>query len=134
MLGSLIEGLVILGERAQAAQLYPLARELIDMGAVVLWPIFRFTHTVAGIAAASARQWETAEDHFQIAMRQAESFPHRLEQAEIHRFHAMMLINRARPGDREKARGLLSEALASYTGIGMPRHIEIAQTLLDRAA
>ena len=133
MLGSVIEGLVILGEHAQAAQLYPLARELIDIGAVVLWPIFRFTQTIAGIAAAAARQWEAAEDHFQIAMRQAESFPHLLEQTEIHRFHAMMLISRAGPGDREKARRLLGQALASYTHIGMPCHIEIAQTLLRQA-
>ncbi len=134
MLGSVIEGLVILGEHAQAAQLYPLARELIDIGAVVLWPIFRFTQTIAGIAAAAARQWEAAEDHFQIAMRQAESFPHLLEQTEIHRFHAMMLINRAGPGDREKAQTLLTEARDSYTRIGMPRHIEMTQTLLDQGA
>jgi hypothetical protein len=100
-------------------------------GPVVLWPIFRFTNTIAGIAAAAARQWESAEDHFQIAMRQAESFPHMLEQTEMPRFHAMMLINRAGPGDREKARALLGEALASYTRIGMPRHIEIARRLLD---
>jgi hypothetical protein len=31
-----------------------------------------------------------------------------------------MLINRAGPGDRQKARRLLSEALASYPRIGMP--------------
>ena len=130
MLALVIEGLVILGEHSQAGQLYPLARELVDTGAVVLWPIFRFTQTIAGIAAAAAHQWEAAEDHFQTAMQQAESFPHRLEQAEIRRFHAMMLMDRAAPGDREKARGLLVEALETYTQIGMPRHIEIARTLL----
>jgi hypothetical protein len=90
--------------------------------------------TIAGIAAAAARRWETAEEHFQIAMQQAESFPYCLEQAEIRRFHAMMLLDRAAPGDREKAQTLLREALESYTHIGMPRHIEMTQTLLDRAA
>ena len=91
MLALVIEGLVMLGEQSQAGQLYPLVRELIGTGAVVLWPIFRFTQTIAGVAAAAARQWEAAEEHFQIAMQQAESFPYRLEQAEIRRFHAMML-------------------------------------------
>jgi len=67
-------------------------------------------------------------------MRQAESFPSRLEQAEIRRFHAMMLIERAAPRDRDRARTLLEEALESYTQIGMPRHIEMTQALLDRAA
>jgi tetratricopeptide (TPR) repeat protein len=131
MLALVIEGLVILGEHSQAAQLYPLARELADTGGVALWQIFRFTHTIAGIAAAAAHEWEAAGDHFQTALRQAESVPHRLEQAEIRRFHAMMLLDRAAPGDRDEAHRLLGEALETYTRIGMPRHIEMARALLD---
>jgi len=107
---------------------------LIGTGAVTLWPIFRFTHTIAGVAAAAARQWEAAEEHFQIAIQQAESFPYRLEQAEICRFHAMMLMDRGALGDREKAQTLLRKALGRYTQIGMPRHVEISQTLLDQSA
>jgi len=134
MLLLVIEGLVMLGEHSQAGQLYPLVCELVDTGAVAVFPISRFTQTIAGVAAAAARQWQAAEEHFQIAMQQAESFPDRLEQAEIRRFHAMMLLDRAAPGDREKAQTLLREALESYVYIGMPRHIEMAQTLLDEAA
>jgi hypothetical protein len=125
--------LVMLGEHSQAGQLYPLVCELIGTGPVVLWPIFRLTHTIAGLAAAAARQWDAAEEHFQIALQQAESLPHRLEQAEICRFHAMMLMDRTAPGDREEAQTLLSEALEIYTHIGMPRHIEMTQALLARA-
>jgi hypothetical protein len=106
----------------------------VDTAAVALWPNLRFTQTIAGVAAAAARQWEAAEEHFQVAMHQAESFPHLLEQAEIRRFHAMMLMDRSAPGDSKKVQTLLSEALESYTYIGMPRHIEMTQTLLDRAA
>jgi tetratricopeptide (TPR) repeat protein len=131
MLTLVIEGLAILGEHSQAGQLYPLVCELIGTGPVVLWPIFRFTQTIAGVAAAAARQWDAAEEHFQIAMQQAESFPNRLEQTEIRRFHAMMLIDRAAPGDLERAQMLLREALESYTQIGMPRHIEMARALLN---
>jgi hypothetical protein len=130
MLAFVIEGLFILGERSQARDLYPLARELVDTGAVVLWPIFRFTQTIAGIAAAAASQWDAAEDHFHSALQQTESVPHRLEQAEIHCFHAMMLIDRSARGNRERARGLLGEARETYGRIGMPRHIEIADALL----
>jgi len=131
MLAPVIEGLVMLGEQAQAAQLYPLAGELVGTGAVTLWAMSRFTQTIAGVAAAAARQWDAAEEHFQIAMQQAESFPNRLEQTEIRRFHAMMLMDRAAPGDREKAQTLLREAPESYTQIGMPRHIEMARALLN---
>ncbi len=134
MLALVIEGLVMLGEHSQGGQLYPLVCELIGTGPVVLWPIFRFTQTIAGAAAAAARQWDAAEEHYQIAMQHAESFPNVLEQAEIRRFHAMMLLDRAAPGDREKARRLLDNALETYTYIGMPRHIEMTQALLDRVA
>jgi len=130
MLALVIEGLVMLGDQSQAGQFYPLVRELIATGAVVIWPLSRFTHTIAGLAAGAARQWEAAEDHFQIALQQAKSLPQRLEQAEIRRFHAMMLMDRAAPGDREKAQTLLGEALESYTQIEMPRHIEMTQALL----
>src|SRR2546425_7865810 len=99
MLALVIEGLAMLGERSQAGQLYPLICELLDTGAIALWPVFRLTHTIAGVAAAAARQWQAAENHFQIAMQQAEAFPQRLEQTEIRRFHAMMLLDRAASGD-----------------------------------
>src|SRR6266852_3985260 len=66
-------------------------------------------------------------------MQQAKSFPHFLEQAEIRRFHAMMLIDRAAPSDRSKAQTLLRQALEGYSDIGMPRHIEMTQTLLPKA-
>jgi tetratricopeptide (TPR) repeat protein len=131
MLANVIEGFAMLDERSRAAELYPLALELISTGAVDLWPIARLAQTIAGVAAAAACNWEAAEDHFRIAMQQAESFPHRLEQAEIRRFHAMMLIDRAAPGDRKTVRTLLSEALETYRQIGMPRHIEMTQALLD---
>jgi tetratricopeptide (TPR) repeat protein len=134
MLANVIEGFAMLGERSRAAELYPLARELIGTGAVDLWPSARLTQTIAGIAASAARNWNAAEDHFRIALHQAESLPHLLEQAEIHRFHAMMLIDRAAAGDREKAQNSLRESLETYTRIGMPRHIEVTQALLDRAA
>ncbi len=133
MLLLVIEGLVILGEHVQAAQLYPLVCELVGIGAVALLPISRFTLTIAGVGAAAARQWEAAEEHFQIAMQQAESFPNLLEQAEIRRFHAMMLLDRAARSDRKKAQTLLREALEGYERIGMPRHIEMTQTLFDKA-
>ena len=134
MLALIVEGLVMLGERSQAAQFYSLACELVGTGAVTLWDISRFTQTIAGLAAAAAHHWEAAETHFQIALQQAESFPYCLEQAEIRRFHAMMLIDRAAPGDREKAQMLLREALERYQRIGMPRHVDLTQTLLARVA
>ena len=134
LLALVIEGLVMLGDQSQARELYPLVDGLLDTGAVVLWPISRFTHTVAGVAAAVAHEWEAAEGHFQIAIKQAEDFPNLLELAEIRRFHAMMLLDRNAPGDRNNAQTLLNEALETYTQIEMPRHIDITRALLGQSS
>jgi tetratricopeptide (TPR) repeat protein len=130
MLALVIEGLFILGEHSQARELYPLTRELVSTEALVLWPIFRFTHTIAGMAAAASREWEAAEDYFQAAMQQAEFVPHHLEHAEIRRFQAMMLMDRALPADRALAKTLLNEAIENYQHVGMLRHSEITKALL----
>ena len=53
-----------------------------------------------------------------------------LAQPETRRWYAWMLLDRDGPGDREKARTLLSEAIAMYRQIGMPKHVEMAETML----
>ena len=127
-----IEGLFVLDELEQAAELYPLARQAAETSVICLEVISRFPQTIAGLAAAAGKQWDKAEDHFQTAMKQAREFPHRLEQTEIQRFYGQMLIERNAKGDREKARAMLSEAIEGYLQIGMPRHVSIAQELLKR--
>jgi hypothetical protein len=94
---------------------------------------FRFTQTIAGIAAAAAGKWEASEEHFRVALNQTESLPYRLEQAEVRRFHAMMLLDRGARGDPEKAQTLLNEAQETYMRIGMPRHLEMMRNLLETA-
>ena len=74
-----------------------------------------------------------AEAHFETALRQAHELPHKIEQPEVRRWYADMLIERGAPGDIEKARQLLGEAIEMYRAIGMPRHIELAERVLARA-
>lgn len=84
----------------------------------------------AAIAAASARQWEKAEEHYQTALRLAQELPLKIEQPETRRWYARMLLDRDAPGDREPARRLLNEAIEMYRRIGMPKHVEMAEALL----
>jgi hypothetical protein len=63
-------------------------------------------------------------------MRQAHELPHKIEQPEVRRWYARMLIDRDAPGDRDKAFRLLTEAIAMYRQIGMPKHRELAEALL----
>ncbi len=65
-----------------------------------------------------------------MALRQAHELPHVLEQPEVRRWYARMLIDRDAPGDRDKAWRLLTEAIAMYRQIGMPKHLDMAEALL----
>jgi len=131
MLLAAIEGLAVLGEREEAAKLYPLVAEAIGTRALLIEFGVGLLQTVAGIAAAANGQWDKAEEHYQTALRQAHELPHKLEQPEVRRWYARMLIDRDAPGDRDKAFRLLTEAIAMYRRIGMPKHEEMAEALLE---
>ncbi|MEE8347443.1 MAG: AAA family ATPase, partial [Dehalococcoidia bacterium] len=129
---SAVEGLAVLGEtgeKEEAARLYPLVLEAIETGALTNG-FNRLLQTVAGIAAAAGGQWEKAEEHYQTALRQAHELPVVMEQPEVRRWYARMLIDRDGPGDRDRARELLTEAIAMYRRIGMPKHVEMAEAML----
>jgi len=130
MLLAAVEGLAVLGEREEAAKLCPLVGGAIDTRALLIEFGVGLLQTVAGMAAAAGRQWEKAEAHYQTALRQAHELPFVIQQPEARRWYARMLIDRDAPGDREKARELLTEAIAMYRRIGMPKHIEMAEALL----
>jgi hypothetical protein len=126
-----VEGLFMLGELQRARDFYSIVRELLGTEAIWVAWVALFPQTIAGVAAAAARQWELSEEHFRTAWRQAEQFPHRLEQAEIRRFYASMLLGRGASNDRKRARQLLIEAGKIHARIGMPRHSAITNSLLD---
>jgi hypothetical protein len=133
MLTAAVEGLVVLKERERAAELYPLLALAIETGTIVPRIPFRLFSTAAAIGAAAGRQWDRAEEHFEIALRQARENPFKSEQAEARRWYAHMLLDRNAPGDAARARQMLEEAIAVYQQIGMPKHVELAQALLARA-
>ena len=56
--------------------------------------------------------------------------PNLPELGEIRRFYAAMLAERDGTGDRERARELLEGAFETYQSVGMPRHIEIVESML----
>jgi hypothetical protein len=128
-----IEALAVIGERERAAGLYPLLREHMDStGVILLCFAPSLLERVAAIGAAAGRQWDLAEEHFSTALRQAEELPFVIEGAETRRWYARMLLDRNGPGDRDRARSLVEEAIPVYGRIGMPRHEELARTLLLR--
>jgi DNA-binding CsgD family transcriptional regulator len=134
MLPSVVEGLTILGERNHAAQLYPVILDAIKTGTLLPWDIGQLFQLTAGMAAAGARDWNSAEEHYEIALRQADQIPIMIQQPEVRRWYARMLLERRRRGDRRRALELISQAIEGYRGIGMPKHVEITQALAGGAA
>ena len=126
------EALAVIGERERAHTLYPWTLEIMKGGAVLPSGLMMtLNETGAGIAAACGSEWETAERHHQTALQQAEEMPHKIMQPETRRWYARMLIDRAGPGDKDRARVLLDEAIEMYGTLGMPRHLEMAKALLN---
>lgn len=134
MLVLMVEGLSVLGERERVAALHPAMIDLLATRAVWIPTAPRLVETAAGVAAAAAGEWTAAEGHFASAARQAEELGQRLEQVELRRFRAMMLLDRAATGDRAAARSLLGEAAELYGRHGLPRHRELTERLLTTAA
>ena len=128
-----VEAAALLGSRTVCAGLYPIWRQSQDEGGVVFWS-FGLAEKLAGIAAVAADRWPDAERHFEEALRLAERLPHRVEQPEVRRWYARMLLDRGASGDRERARALLTEARAAYEEIGMPKHVEMTDALVKEAA
>ena len=56
-----------------------------------------------------------------------------IAQPQTRRWYARMLMDRDGPGDCDKARELLTEAIAMYGEIGMPKHVEMAKALLGES-
>ena len=125
-----VETFAWLGDHEEAARHYPLVLKSLEAGNVVCFNSRGLVETAAGIAAASARMWERAEEHHRNALRHAERIPHRVEQAEIRRWLAAMLVRRQAPGDSSRARILIDEAERLYEALGMRRHPELLRRLL----
>ncbi len=117
----------MLGELERAAELYPLTLEAVErttltnFGLLVLAP--------AAIAAAAGQHWEVAEQHFDAAQRQVDDMPHKLEQARVRYWHASMLVDRNGPGDRDRARRLVGQAITGFRQMGMPIYLKRAEEL-----
>ena len=131
LLFAFTEGLFVLGERDEPAGWHDLIVEARSTGAIITSYIEgMLLERVAGIAATAAGNWDAAEAHFLLALRQADELPHQLERLETRRFYAQMLTERAGPGDRDRARKLLDEALDGFTRLRMPRHADLARNAL----
>jgi class 3 adenylate cyclase/tetratricopeptide (TPR) repeat protein len=128
------EALYLIGRTEEAAAFLPLILEALDLGEEWVALDGRLIRTRAGIAAAAGGRWEEAERHYLAVLELAGANGYRIEEADAHRLYARMLIDRDRPGDRERARNLLHAAIRTYEDLDMPGFVAMADALLADAA
>jgi class 3 adenylate cyclase/tetratricopeptide (TPR) repeat protein len=126
----LVEALYLCGLRDDAAALSPLLETALERGPD--WISFdgRLVRTRAGVAAAAGGRWEAAERHFALAQQHAKQMQNRLEETELQRLRAHMLLDRDGSGDRAQAEELLEDALMSYRRFGMPSYAAQTERML----
>jgi tetratricopeptide (TPR) repeat protein len=118
----LVEALYLCGFREEAATLSPLVEKALERGPD--WISFdgRLVRTRAAVAAAARSDWEAAEHHFAVAQQHVKRMHNRLEETDLRRLRARMLLDRDGPGDRAPAAELLRRAFDDYRTFGMPSY------------
>jgi tetratricopeptide (TPR) repeat protein len=126
----LVEALYLCGFSDEAAAFSPLVEKVLEHGPD--WVTFdgRLVLTCAGMAAAASGRWEPAERHFAEAEMHAKRMNNRLEETELRRLRARMLLDRDGAGDRALAAELLQEALIDYRKFGMPSYAAETERML----
>ena len=119
-----VVGLASMGKKEDVALMRPLTEELLLTGA---W-IMRSTlcRTVAGIVAACAGDWAAAEEHHSTSIHQADTAPYMHLQPVAREWYAAMLFDRNSPGDADKGRALLQDAITLYEFLSMSYPAKLA--------
>jgi tetratricopeptide (TPR) repeat protein len=125
------EAVGLLMDTDRARHLYPMVVEALTTGTLLRMYDGGLLRRTAAMAAAAAGLPEQAEEHFEEAMRQAHELPHLIERPTVRHFYARFLMRRGGSGDVERARTFLEEAATGYRSIGMPRHVAMAEELLE---
>jgi hypothetical protein len=126
----LAEAVGLLGLEDWARDLYPLVIEALDTGAIMRQLDGRLVQTSAGMAAAAAGKPDAADEHFRLALAQADELPHMVDRPFVRHFYGRVLAAEGGPEEKGRARQLLSEAVAGYRFLGMDRHSALTQELL----
>jgi tetratricopeptide (TPR) repeat protein len=129
---NLAETCAFLHDAQRAATLYELLLPYAERTVVVGYAhtCFGSVSLHLGLLAATMSRWDEAVQHFEYALEMNTRLGARPYLAHTQHGYARMLIDRDASGDRDKAFRLLTEAVAMYGEIGMPKHVEMAERML----
>jgi DNA-binding SARP family transcriptional activator len=119
-----------LGDRRRAAKLYELLLPYAGCN-VLAYPELSLgsTSRYLGLLASALSRWAEAERHFDVAIEMHTEMGARPWLSHTQHDYARMLLARDAPTDRERALGLIAEALTTYLELGMESWAEEASEL-----
>jgi tetratricopeptide (TPR) repeat protein len=131
----LAETAALLGDAEAASTLYRLLGpwaplNVVDMGEGIRGAVARYL----GLLAATMRQWADAARHFEDALAMNERMGARGWLAHTQADYARMLLARNSPGDPDRARELVEQAVSTYRELGMDSYVAKASALAQEAA
>jgi DNA-binding SARP family transcriptional activator/DNA polymerase III delta prime subunit len=126
---------VYLGDARRAEALYELLLPYARRCAVVLAALSEGSVSrILGLLAMTTSRFEEATRHFEDALEMNSRIGSALWVAHTRREYAQMLLERGRPGDRDKASELLEEALATADELGLVALMDKSRRLTSPAA
>jgi class 3 adenylate cyclase/tetratricopeptide (TPR) repeat protein len=128
------EALYVAGFREEVATLSPMVGRAMQVGTEWVALDGRLRRTRAGVTAAAAGRWDEAEGWFAEAEERAREAGNQVEAADLNRFRARMLLDRAGPDDSARAEELLRLALDDYVRFRMPSYAAVVERMLSEAA
>ena len=128
----LAEGSALLGDAGSARKLYDVLSPYSGLNVIAVPEVlFGSVDRVLGVLAGMLGRWEDAEGHFTAALEMDRRMDARPWAAHTRHDHAAMLLARDGRDDRERAEGLLADAISTYEDLGMESWAKRAAALAD---
>ena len=132
VLDASVPGLILAGDVNRCGALYPSCVSYLSTGAIGDWlPIVPGNpETVAGIAAHAAGLRDRARDHFETAIRQADTLPHRLLQPTARYWYGRLLVEDPHPAEQARGRAMIEAAATDFRSLEMVTYANLAEQFL----
>jgi len=127
----LADAAAAVGDRKTAALVYPELEPLAGTNVMIGYGVacYGAADRYLGMLSAALEEWDRAEEHFEAAAHLNRRMGARTWLAHTAYEHGRMLVARGRPEDRDRARNLLSTAVALAEEIGLAALVARARAL-----
>ena len=132
VLDASVPGLMLAEDVVRCGELYPSCVTYLSTGMMIsYWSIVLGNpQTVAGIAAHAAGLRDRAREHFETAIRQADTLPHRLLQPTARYWYGRLLVDDPHPAEQARGRALIEAAATDFRSLEMVTYANLAEQFL----